>query len=320
MRIGTRALSMTHTLANQPGRPARRRRGEEGGVQGIVLVLALLLVAAAVSAVLVYRATHHGPAIAAEPTGTQPVTLTDTTLTTLQKLDSVLEIRFYSVLDPSSVPDSVMAFASRVDQLLSAYQQAAGGKINLTRIDSRSKLNPNGARADGVQAFNLDKGEACYLGVALAFKGRKETLPYLSPEWEQAVEPDLTRAIIRLIEAPSPAAAAALTPLEVNTNAVKEVKALIPNLGTVSAEEGKRILREAALKDFAAAAKEMETQVKEAEQRLTQAQNGGSDADQQAARKHLQQVQTEQTEKLKQIAARSQAQIDALQQLKAAPR
>lgn len=312
---------MVHTLANQPGRPSRRRRGEEAGAQGIVLALALVLVGAAFSAVWLYRATHRGPAATGEPTGTQPATLSDATLTVLQKLDSVLEVRFYSVLDPASVPDSVMAFASRVDQLLSAYQQAAGGKINLTRFDSRAKLNPNAARADGVQVFNLDKGEACYLGVALAFKGRKETLPYVSPEWEQAVEPDLTRAIIRLVEAPrtGPVAAAALAHLEVNTNAVQEVKALIPNLGTVSVEEGTRILREAALKDFTAAAKEMETQVKEAEQRVTQAPNGGSDADQQAARKHLQQVQTEQTEKLKQIAARSQAQIDALQQLKAAP-
>lgn len=304
---------------NHSGRPSRRPRGEEAGARSIVLVLALLLVAAAVSAVWVYRATHHVPVAVGESTGTQPATLSDTTLTTLQKLDSVLEIRFYSVLDPASLPDSVMAFASRVDQLLSAYQQAASGKINLTRFDSRLKLNPNAARADGVQAFNLDKGEACYLGVALAFQGRKETLPYVSPEWEQAVEPDLTRAIIRLVEAPRPAGAAALAPLEVNTNVVQEVKALISNLGTVSVEEGTRILREAALKDFTAAAKEMERQVKEAEQRLTQAQKGGSDADQQAAMKHLRQVQAEQTEKLKQIAARSQAQIDALQQLKAVP-
>ena len=76
------------------------------------------------------------------------------------------------------------------------------------------------------------------------------------------MEPDLTRAIIRLVETPraGPIAAAALAPLEVNSNAVQEVKALIPNLGTVSVEEGTRILREAALKDFTAAAKEMETQ------------------------------------------------------------
>ena len=319
MRIGTRAQSMALILTNHTGRPSRRHRGEEAGVRGIVLVLALLLVAAAVSAVWLYRSAHRGAAATGEPTGSQPATLSDATLTALQKLDSRLEIRFYSVLDPATVPDSATAFASRVDQLLSAYQQAAGGKINLTRLDSKSKLNPNAARADGVQVFNLDKGEACYLGVALAFKGRKETLPCLSPEWEQALEPDLTRAIIRLAEAPRSAAVAALAPLETNTNAVQEVKALIPNLGTVSVEEGTRILREAALKDYTAAAKDMETQVKDAEQRVTQAQHGGSDADQQAARKHLQQVQTEQSEKLKQIAARSQAQIDALQQLKAAP-
>ena len=320
MRIGTRAQRMARISGNHSRRPSRRHRGEEAGVRCIVLALAFLLVVAAVSAVWFYRAAHRGPAVSGEPTGPQPVVLSEATLTVLRKLDSVLEIRFYSVLDPASLPDSEMAFAGRVNQLLSAYLEAAGGKIKLTRIDSQSNLNQNAARADGVQAFNLDKGEPCYLGVALAFNGRKETLPHFSPEWEQALEPDLTRAIMRLVETPRPAAAAALAPSEINTNAVQEVKALVPNLGTVSVEEGTRILREAALKDFTAATKEMETQIKEAEQRLTQAQNGGSDADQQAARKHLQQIQTEQVEKLKQIAARSKAQIDALQQLKAAPR
>jgi hypothetical protein len=310
---------MAHILADHSDRPCWRHRGEEAGVRSLVLALAFLLVVAAVSAVWFYRAAHRGPAVSSEPTVPQRVALSEATQTVLGKLDSVLEIRFYSVLDPASLPDSLMAFAGRVNQLLSAYQQAAGGKIKLTRLDSQSNLNQNAARADGVQPFNLDKGGACYLGVALAFKGRKESLGHFSSEWEQAVEPDLTRAIIRLVEAPSPRTTAALAPREVNTNAVQEVKALIPNLGDVSVEEGTRILREAALKDFTAATKVMETQVKEAEQRLTQAQNGGSDADQEAARKHLQQVQSEQLEKLKQIAAKSKAQMDALHQLKAAP-
>ena len=39
----------------------------------------------------------------------------------------------------------------------------------------------------------------------------------------------------------------------------------------MSVEDGTRILREAALKDFKAAANEMEIQVKEAQQRLNQA-------------------------------------------------
>jgi hypothetical protein len=105
---------------------------------------------------------------------------------------------------------------------------------------------------------------------------------------------------------------------QINTTAVQEVRALIPDLAAVSLDEGTRILREAALKDFEAATKEMGTRVKEAEQRLTQARNGGSPGDQQAALRHLKQLQAEQTEKLKQIAARSKAQVDTLQQLKAA--
>ena len=304
--------------SHSPG-PCRRHKGEEAGVRGIILALAFLLVAVALGTVWLYRAAHRGPAVSSEEAGPQPVALSDTTLAVLQKLDSPIEIRSYSVLDPASVPESAMAFAKRVDQLLSAYQQAAGGKIKLTRFDSRSNLNPGAPPADGIQAFNIDKGEACYLGVALVAKGRKETLPRLSPEWEQALEPDVTRAIIRLVEATRPAAATVAS-AAADTNAVREVKALIPNLGAVSAEEGTRILREAALKDFTAAATELEAQVKEAQQRLAQAQNGGFDADRRAAMKHLQQVQAEQTEKLKQIAAKSKAQIDALQQLKAAAR
>ena len=104
-----------------------------------------------------------------------------------------------------------------------------------------------------------------------------------------------------------------------NTTALQEVKALIPNLAAVSEAEATQLLREAALKELTAAAKEMETQIKEAEQRISQAQNGGSEADQQAAKQHLLQLRAEQTEKLKRIAARSRAQIETLQQLKAAP-
>jgi hypothetical protein len=269
--------------------------------------------------------------------------LSDSTKAVLSRLDSPLEIRFYAILDSATVSEALTAFASRVGQLLSAYQQEAGGKIKLIRFDAQANLDPSAAAADGIQAFNsslkqsrlsqsqsaavadgiqafnLDKGEACYLGLTLAYKGRKESLVRLAPEWAQALEPDVTRAIARLLEAPQPYTVKGAVS-QVNTAAVQEVKALIPDLATVSVEAGKQILQDAALKDFSAAVKEMETQLKEAEKGVTQAQNGGSEADQQTARKHLQQVQAEQTEKLKQIAARSKAQIDAFQQIKAAAR
>jgi hypothetical protein len=74
------------------------------------------------------------------------------------------------------------------------------------------------------------------------------------------------------------------------------------------------------VKDFKAVAAAMEIPVKEAQQRINLAQNDGSETELQAAIKHLQQVQSEQAEKLKQIAARSSVQIEVLRQLKEAAR
>ena len=307
---------MEHLLANNAAWTKPRRTGEEARVLGITLVLVFLLLGIAVSAMWLYRAAHSGPAnVSGEPTGSQPLALSESAKAVLARLDSPLEIRFYALLDPATVPDSLTVFAGRVGQLLSAYQQKAGGKIKVTSFTAQSNPDANAVVADGITVFNLDKGEACYLGVALVLNGRKETLSHLLPEWEKALEPDVTRAIIRLMDAARPVTIPT-TVSQINTAAIQEVRALIPDLAAVSVESGKQILRDAALKDFTAAAKEMQAQVKEAEQRLTQAQNGGTDVEQQAAMKHLQQVQTEQTDKLKQIAARSQAQIDALQQLK----
>ena len=132
------------------------------------------------------------------------------------------------------------------------------------------------------------------------------------------MEPDLTRAIIRLVDVPR-SITIPMAVSQINTATVQEVRALIPDLATVSAQAGKQTLLDAAYKEFAAAAKEMQTQVKEAEQRVTQAQNGGTDAERQAALQHLRQLQAEQAEKLKAIAAKSKAQVDTLLQLKATP-
>ena len=284
----------------------------------MLLVATVFLLGVAASGFWFYTISQRGQAGASNAAGSQPtIQLSDATRAVLSRLDSPVEVRFYAVLDPTSVPDSMSAFAGRADQLLSAYQQEADGKIKVTRFNAQSNLDPNAASADGIHAFNLDKGDACYLGLALVFKGRKESLPRLSPEWEGALEPDVTRAIARLLDATQPVAIPVAVS-QINTAAVQEVKALIPNLATVSVEEGKRILQDAALKDFTAAAKEMAAQVKEAEQRLGQVLQGGSEAEQQAARTHLQQVQKEQTEKLQEIAARSKAQLDAFQQIKAA--
>jgi hypothetical protein len=310
---------MNDLPASDTGRTSQQYTGQQAGARTILLLAVVFLLGIAVSAVWFVISSQRNPAGGnGEPGGNPTIQLSESTRAVLSHLDSPLEIRFYALLDPATVPDSMMAFPARVDQLLSAYEQGAGGKIKVTTINSPSTPNANAARADGIQAFDSQKGEGCYLGLALVLKGHKETVPRLSPDWEQALEPDLTRAILRLLDA-GRADTISLVVSQANATAVQEVKALIPNLDAVSVQQGREILQDAAFKDFTAATKEMEIQVKEAQQRLAQAHNGGSEAEQQAAMKHLQEVQAEQTEKLKQIAGRSKTQIDTFQQLKAAP-
>jgi len=211
----------------------------------------------------------------------------------------------------------VRAFAERVDQLLSKYQQESGGRIEVVRYNSRTdiKVAAVAAVADGFKPFNLDKGDACYFGLAIAQDGRTELLSQLAPEWQQVLESDLTRAIGHVARAKDPAPRLANTP-PATLAATEEVKRALPNFGSVSMEEGTRILRGAALEDFKATVAAMEIHVAEAQQNLSRAQSGGSEAEQQAAIKQLRQLQSEQTDKLKQIAARSAAQVEALRQLK----
>jgi hypothetical protein len=236
--------------------------------------------------------------------------LSDATKSVLQHLDSPVEIRFYSRLDASSVQDSVQAFAGRVDQLLIQYEKAAGNRLTVIRYNSVSNFNANAADADGIKAFNIDKGDSCYLGIAVVCDGQKESLSHLAPEWEQALEPDLTRAISRAAEAGPGVQSVA----RADTATLDAVRRAIPNVDAVSLEEGTKVLRDAGLAKFMQAAQEMEAQVKDAQGQFLQAQGNQSEA----AAERLRKIQTEGADKLQQIALNSHAQIAALQQLKKA--
>jgi ABC-type uncharacterized transport system involved in gliding motility auxiliary subunit len=303
---------MKQSSANRANSVKPARAKEHGSARTTSLVLGCFLVGVAVSAFWFYRGANQGSGtVAAQNEGA----LSDATLAVLKRLDSPLELKFYSLLDPAATSDALRAFAGRVDQLLSLYRQEANGQIKVTRYTSLADAS-QAAAADGLKPFNLDKGDACYLGVAVVRGARKEVLAQLSPDWESALQSDLSRAIARLIDASGPGRASAIA-ARIDAATIEEVKRTFPDLQSVSVEEGSQKLHDAAINDMKAAVTEMDAKIKEAEQRLTQAQNGGSDADKQAAIKDLQQIQAAQTEKLKQISARAAAQIEALKQLKA---
>jgi hypothetical protein len=86
----------------------------------------------------------------------------------------------------------------------------------------------------------------------------------------------------------------------------------LPDLASLSVEEGTKRLRQASFEEFRQAVVEMEQELKAVQERLKSAQG----PDQELARQELQKLQSQQTERLKEIAAKSQAQVDALKHLK----
>ena len=287
---------------------------EFAGARVYLLVLAAAL-ALAVGVAWHFRSIRQQPAAVALPPA-DPIALSGSTLAVLHHLEAPVQIRFYSILDPAGVPASLVSYAGRVDQLLSGFQRQGSGNINVIRFNAISDSAAQSASSDGIQPFNIEKGNACYLGLAVACGDKHESLPGLAPEWEQALEFDLSRAIER-VSRPSPQPKPSAEASRIAAAAAQQVQQAIPNLAAVSVEEGTQRLRDAAMKQYKAAVDDMGTQVREAEQQILQARQSGSEAEQAAAMKHLQQVQSDQAEKLKQIAASLDAQLAALRQLKA---
>ena len=272
-------------------------------------MLVLFLVGMAVGALWVYRSMHK-PGTTSKDVGR---TMADSTRAVLKSLDSPVEIQFYSLLTEGRSSGDLREFAERVNQLLAAFDQESGGKIKVSPYDTWTDASTKSASAVGVVPFNLN-GDPAYLGLVIIQDERKETLAQLRPEWEQALEFDLARAISRVAKPPSLPVSAADTALA--EKAAEDVQRSIPNLASVSLDDGKRILREAALKEYKAAVTEMDNDIKEAEQRLLKAQAANSDSDRQAALEQLRQVQSKHTDRLNEIATRSQVQIEALQRMK----
>jgi len=311
-----RSINQSPPRSDRP--PVKRPRREAGRVQPLVLVLVLafLILGIVVGAFWYYRAAHARD-LAADAVDAG-IRLSDSTRTVLKRLDSPVEIRFYSLLDEEDKHDSLRDFTGRVNRLLAEFKQEADGSIEVTRYTSRSEDDLNSASSDGLSAFNLDKGEPCYLGLSVVQDDQKETLPRINPDWEQALEADLTRAILRVTGARSAAEQAAAT-AQADSAAGDEVKRSIPDFDSLSVEEARQVLRTRALEELKAALTELQAQVQQAQQRLSEAQNGESEAEQETAMKQLQQLQAAQTEKLNEIAARLKAQITAVEQLKGTP-
>jgi len=134
-------------------------------------------------------------------------TLSAGTKAILAKLDTPVKIRFYCTQTESATPYSVYlkSYATKVEDLLTEYRQAAHGKLQIEKIDPQPDSDAeDSARMDGIEAQNIPGGDRFYLGLAVSQLDAKEAIPFLSPDRERQLEYDISRAITRVVTPEKP--------------------------------------------------------------------------------------------------------------------
>lgn len=281
-----------------------------------LLVLACVVLGVGAGAFWYY---HRNDSVSGNPVGRgHAAGLSNSTKAVLNRLHSPIRIRLYSLMNPDTAPAPLLAFAGRVKGLLSEYQRDGGGNIKLTVIDAVTETNKEAAWADGIRPFSEDKSVVCYLGLTVTGPDRTESMSRLKPEWEPALEYDLSRMIER-VSTPEPTPRPVAGAAKADRTTTEELRHTLPNLDSMSLEEGTQHLREAALQDIKTATTEMEKQIQAAQRRLIEAEANQSETERRAASQELQKLQQEQLKKVQQIARRLQEQLTALERIKGTP-
>jgi putative component of toxin-antitoxin plasmid stabilization module len=290
---------------------------QQGGTRVIVLVLVCLLLGAVGGA---YWGIQRGRG-AADGVG-EPVIevaavdgLSATSQRVVAQLTAPVELRLHAVLGDSQAAEPWLAFAARVEHLLKAFEQAGEGRITVVRLSATPEAKARAAAlADGLELFNLGRTEV-FCGIEVISGQQRAVLPRLSPDWEAALEMDVCRALARVSGGPV-SGGVVVNPTVLDAAVVDEVKAALPDLATLSVEEGKTKLRAAAVEEFKAAVEKMNAEMAKLQERLARANASGDAGDVEAARKAILELQTEQAEAMSQISRRTQARITTLEQLK----
>jgi len=132
-------------------------------------------------------------------------TLSPGTRAILKKLDSPVEMRFYSTQRGNQVPAALRNYAQHVEDLLDEFRQASGGNIEVKKFDPQPDSETEDlANLDGVEGQLMQNGEKFYLGLAVSMDPVKVSIPLLSPDREKLLEYDLARALSQVIATNKP--------------------------------------------------------------------------------------------------------------------
>jgi ABC-type uncharacterized transport system involved in gliding motility auxiliary subunit len=162
-------------------------------------------VAAMFGIIVIVNALASGFNKRVDLTAERAYTLSAGTRAILSKLDTPVQIRFYSTRGDSRMPVFLKTYAQRVEDLLGEFRQASKGQIEIQKLDPAPDSDAeDSARLDGIEGQARVDGEPFYLGLSVSMLDQKQAIPFLAPDRERLLEYDLARAISRVVTAEKP--------------------------------------------------------------------------------------------------------------------
>jgi ABC-type uncharacterized transport system involved in gliding motility auxiliary subunit len=132
-------------------------------------------------------------------------TLSKGTRGILKQMDTPVTIRYYYTQDAAQMPVFLRNYAQHVEDLLNEYRLASNGKIVVRKYNpSPDSDAEDSANLDGVYGQALGSGDKVYLGLAISCLDQTVALPFLSPERQELLEYDVTRAVYRILHPDKP--------------------------------------------------------------------------------------------------------------------
>jgi hypothetical protein len=301
-----------HSLKNDQ-RPALR------GVSRMALLLVVVVGAVMGGGYLYWRRAPQPKAEAPSEVAASPV-LSARTERILMGLETPVELRWFVPLDATGLSGELRGYLQRTGDLLAEYERVAQGRLRVDKRDPQTDpVAKTAASAIGVVPFTSEDGEIIYLGLTISGGNRTESIAPLAPEWEAALEADISRAIQRVsakaggATASLPNTSMRLAPLDPALS--DELLRQFPDLRSRAFDEMAQVLRLAALKEFESTAAEMQSKVTTAQKAWSEAQDKIGTVAAQEALRNFQRVQAEQADKLRGITARLQERIEVLARL-----
>ncbi|NKB82411.1 MAG: hypothetical protein GKS05_11090 [Nitrospirales bacterium] len=128
-------------------------------------------------------------------------TLSDGTRNILRTLDEPITLRLYLSKKLATSLPGINSYATRVEELLEEFEQAAGGNLTLFVIDPEPfSEEEDRAVGYGLQGVPVTNGNTLfYFGLAgSSSTDKEETIPFFQPDREEFLEYDLAKLVYQL--------------------------------------------------------------------------------------------------------------------------